>query len=370
MVAPKFRDLLFQNNFRLIFSLIHAPPGLPIHFFCACKKIFAQIAGKPDPCRRQLFTSLTVSNLDKSVQSIERFDSKKSVPIRIDISMLQSMIDTFLPGGEMEGNPDPLIYHENEHIAFIEINRPEKKNALNGECWQLFDEHFEKLKSNNNVRALVISGRAEDVFSAGFDVTPTETFISDMLHALESRDKAKLVQGFADIQRVLSKLSHLPFPTVAAINGLCYSGAVELAVACDIRVVKAGAVISLQETRLGLIPDLGGTVRLARLIGPARAKDLIFTARQILPEEAKDLGLVNHIFPQKDFQSHVIDYVKRITANAPAALRAVKEIIELTLTMEAVEALAFEREKAAENILSRQCIEGISAFLEKRPPKW
>jgi enoyl-CoA hydratase/carnithine racemase len=191
-----------------------------------------------------------------------------------------------------------------------------------------------------------------------------------MFQALENREKAKLVEGFAYIQSVLSKLSRLPFPTIAAINGLCYGGAVELAAACDIRVVKEGAVMCLQETRLGLIPDLGGTVRLAKLIGPGRAKDLIFTARPILPEEAKELGLVNHIFPKKDFQSHVIEYVKSITVNGPRALRVVKEIIDSTLTMNAVEALAFEREKAAENILSRQCIEGISAFLEKRLPKW
>lgn len=270
----------------------------------------------------------------------------------------------------MAGNSASLIYRENENIAFIEINRPEKKNALNSECWQLFDDHFEKLMSNNKIRCLVISGRAEDIFSAGFDVTPTDKFISDMLRAMENQDKDKIIDGFAYIQSVLSKLSHLPFPTVAAINGLCYGGAVELAAACDIRVAKEGAVMCLQETRLGLIPDLGGTVRLAKLIGPGRAKDLIFTARQISPEEAKELGLVNHIFPRKNFQSHVIEYVKSITANGPAALRVVKEIIDSTLTMNEVEALAFEREKAAENILSRQCIEGISAFLEKRPPKW
>ena len=89
-----------------------------------------------------------------------------------------------------------------------------------------------------------------------------------------------------------------------------------------------------------------------------------------MPEEAKDLGLVNHIFPKKEFQSHVIEYVRRITANGPMAVRVVKEIIDSTLTMNEVEALAFERQKAAENILSRQCIEGISAFLEKRAPKW
>ena len=264
----------------------------------------------------------------------------------------------------------PLICHREEEIAFIEINRPEKKNALDYECWRLFDRHFDDLHSDKGVRALVITGRPENIFSAGVDVTPTDKFISDMFQALENRDKAKLIAGFADIQNVLAKLARLPFPTVAAINGLCYSGAMELAAACDLRVAKQGAVICLQETRLGLIPDLGGTVRLARLIGTGRAKDLIFTAREILPEEAKDLGLVNHIFPAEDFKARVVEYVKSIIANAPGALQAAKEIIDATPAMSEADALAFERGKAAENILNRQCIEGIGSFLEKRPPEW
>jgi enoyl-CoA hydratase/carnithine racemase len=189
----------------------------------------------------------------------------------------------------MSQKNDPLIYRQEGEIALIEINRPEKKNALSFECWQLLDRYCDRLRDDNKIRALVITGRPDDIFSAGVDVTPTDPFIAGMFEALQNRDKTKIVQGFADMQAVVSKLAHLPFPTVAAINGLCYSGAVELAAACDIRVIKEGAVICLQETQLGLIPDLGGTVRLARLIGPARAKELIFTARRTRPEEASAL---------------------------------------------------------------------------------
>ena len=270
----------------------------------------------------------------------------------------------------MSQNNDPLIYREEDEIAFIEINRPEKKNALNFKCWQLFDRYCDRLIDGNLIRALVITGHPDDVFSAGVDVTPTDPFIADMFAALQNRDKEKIVKGFADMQGVVSKLAHLPFPTIAAINGLCYSGAVELAAACDIRVIREGAVICLQETRLGLIPDFGGTVRLARLIGAARAKELIFTARKILPDEAKALGLVSHILPEEHFASHVTEYVKSITANAPKASEVVKEICDAAFPMEETEALEFERQRAAENILRGQCIEGISAFLEKRAPAW
>ena len=265
---------------------------------------------------------------------------------------------------------DPLIFRQEGEITFLEINRPDKKNALNYEVWQLLDSYCDRLIDDNQIRALVITGRPDDIFSAGVDVTPSDPFIAGMFEALQNRDKARIVKGFADMQAVVSKLAHLPFPTVAAINGLCYSGAVELAAACDIRVIKEGAVICLQETRLGLIPDLGGTVRLAKLIGPASAKELILTARKILPDEAKALGLVSHIFPGENFNSHVTEYVKSITANGPKALEVVKEICDSTFTMEEDQALGFENERAAENILSGQCIEGISAFLEKRSPKW
>ena len=270
----------------------------------------------------------------------------------------------------MPENKDILIYREEDRIAFIEINRPEKKNALNWDCWLLLDEYCDKLSTIPDIRALVITGHREDVFSAGVDVTPTDKFITDMFGALEKKNREKLVEGFGFIQNVLSKLAHLQIPTIAAINGLCYSGAVELAAACDIRVAKENAVICLQETRLGLIPDLGGTVRLAQLIGPGRAKDLIFTARQILANEAKELGFINHIFPEEKFRHHVLEYVKQITANSPSAVSAVKQIINATATMEEKEALKFEREKAAENVLTEQCIEGITAILEKRNPDW
>ena len=265
---------------------------------------------------------------------------------------------------------DPLIYREENGITTIEINRSEKKNAIGFECWELFDRYFSDLKSNQRIRALVITGHPTDIFSAGVDVTPSDKFISNMFQALQNQDKEKLIDGFAYIQGVLTKLSRLTFPTIAAINGICYSGAAELALACDIRVAKEGSVICFQETRLGLIPDLGGTVRLAKLVGPGRAKDLIFSARKIGTSEAKQLGLVNHVFPKENFRSHVTEYVKSITANGPMAMRIVKEIIDSTISMDEDQALTFERERAAANVLSGQCIEGITAFLGKKSPKW
>jgi len=220
--------------------------------------------------------------------------------------------------------------------------------------------------AGNYLTAILITGHPADIFSAGVDVTPSDKFITDMFQALQNQDKVNLVDGFAHIQGVLTKLARLTFPTIAAINGICYSGAAELALACDLRVAKSGRSDLFQETRLGLIPDLGGTVRLAKLVGPGCAKDLIFSARKIDAEEAKQLGLVNHVFPKENFRSRVTEYVENITTNGPMALRVVKEIIDSTISMDEDQALAFEREKAASNVLSGQCIEGITAFTRKK----
>ena len=119
----------------------------------------------------------------------------------------------------MAENDAPLIYHEENEIAFLEINRPEKKNAINFECWKLFDHYFDDLRSSQGIRALVITGHPEDIFSAGVDVTPSDKFMMDMFQGLQNQDKEKLVDGFAYIQSVLTKLAHLTFPTIAAING-------------------------------------------------------------------------------------------------------------------------------------------------------
>jgi methylglutaconyl-CoA hydratase len=169
---------------------------------------------------------------------------------------------------------------------------------------------------------------------------------------------------------VLSMLAGLPFPTIAAINGVCYSGGLELSLACDIRIASHDAVLCFRETRLGLIPDLGGTVRLARLVGPGRAKDLIFSARRIDPDEALSLGLLNHVYARENFMQQVEGYIEGIMANGPRAIQCVKRIIDQSIDVPEAEALKIETEQAADNLLGGQCIEGIGAFLEKRAPDW
>ena len=270
----------------------------------------------------------------------------------------------------MKEDSSPLLYDENDGIAFIRMNRPDMKNAINSECWHLFEDYFNTLSSRSDVRALVITGAESGVFSAGVDVHPSDPLISRLFTGLQEKDRETVLEGIGYMQGILSKLAHLPFPTIAAINGLCYSGGMELALACDIRIACIDAVLCFKETRLGLIPDLGGTVRLDRLVGPGRAKELIFSARTLGPNEALGMGLLNHVFAKENFMQQVEAYVESLIANGPQALKCVKQIVAAAMDMPETEALSLETEQAADNILSGQCVEGIGAFLEKKTPEW
>ncbi len=270
----------------------------------------------------------------------------------------------------MNKDSKPILFDEKEGTAYIRMNRPDMKNAINSECWQLFEAYFQTLSERSDIRALVVTGAAPGIFSAGVDVHPSNPLIGNFFDALQKNDGKSVLDGLAYMQGILSMLARLPFPTIAAINGLCYSGGLELSLACDIRIACHDAILCFQETRLGLIPDIGGTVRLARLVGPGRAKELIFSARKIDPSEALTLGLLNHVFEKGDFLQQVETYVKSLVSNGPQALKSVKQIIDSQTGLSETEALKIEREAAADNILSSQCIEGISAFLEKRAPKW
>ena len=270
----------------------------------------------------------------------------------------------------MRKGSKPLLYDEKDGIAFIRMNRPDMKNAINSECWHLFEEYFQTLSSQSHIRALVITGATPDIFSAGVDVHPSDPLISRLFTALQENNRKVVLEGIAYMQGVLTMLADLPFPTIAAINGICYSGGLELSLACDIRIASHDTVLCFQETRLGLIPDLGGTVRLARLVGPGRAKELIFSARKIDPDEALTMGLLNHVFLKKDFIRQVETYVNNLMTNGPQAINSVKHIVDAAMDISEKEALIVEKEQATINIMSGQCIEGIGAFLEKRAPKW
>jgi enoyl-CoA hydratase/carnithine racemase len=168
----------------------------------------------------------------------------------------------------------------------------------------------------------------------------------------------------------LREIERCPKPWIAAVNGLALGGGCELALACDLRVMDPGARIGLTETKIGVIPGGGGTVRLARIVGIGRAKDLILTARRVDAQEALQLGLANRISAAGDSVSAAIALGHEIAANAPVAVTAAKVSIDETWDLSMDAALERERHHYEKPLLSEDRLEGLRAFAEKRPPRW
>jgi methylglutaconyl-CoA hydratase len=247
---------------------------------------------------------------------------------------------------------------EHDHIKIISINRPEARNALSSEIIFELDKIFSELTKDKNCRALVIHGEGK-AFSAGADLKERQTM-----------GDQEVMDFVAFIQATFQKLSELPMPTIAAINGDAFGGGLELALACDLRVINSMAHVGLTETSLGIIPGAGGTQRLPRIIGIAKAMELIFLARRISAAEALSLGLAN--FLATDSESTIKLALKiglDIAQNGPLAIRASKQAIKQFST-DLENGLANELACYRNILKTSDRLEGLKAFLEKRPPEF
>ena len=255
------------------------------------------------------------------------------------------------------------------HIAIVTLDRPDKRNALNEQMFSSLEAYIKEIETNRP-RALVLTGAGDKAFCAGFDVHPDNPMNNHMLQAAAKKDTALALKSIGRIRAVADALLSLPVPIIAAVNGLAFGGGAEIAVRCDLRVMDPRAVICFSETRLGLMPDFGGTPSLVRLVGPSIAADLILTARKVSAREALDLKLVNRVSaPGKAFEE-AFALAKTIAANGPRAVRAALEVIRKSLDLPLEKALALELDRAAILVASGEFIYGVSAFLEKKPPEF
>lgn len=217
-------------------------------------------------------------------------------------------------------------------------------------------------------RALVLTGAGERAFCAGMDVSPDNPQVAGIIEAVTSHDRAPIEAMLRSIRAVLDRLVSLPIPVIAAINGLAYGGGAELAARCDLRVADPAAVICFSEVRLGLMPDLGGGVALTRILGPARAADLILTARRVSSDEALSLGLINRISAPGGVLQEALALAESIAKNGPRAVRGALEIIRRTPELSTKDALALELDRATALIASGECAAGIQALFTRTEP--
>jgi len=245
-----------------------------------------------------------------------------------------------------------LTHHENG-IAHLIINRPEKLNALNNAVLNELDSVFETIANDKKIRALILKSAGDKAFVAGAD-------ISELANLNKESGREASEKG----QRVFQKIENCPKPVVALVHGYALGGGAELALSAHMRIATPNAVFGLPEVSLGLIPGYGGTQRLTKLIGKAKAMQMILTGAQIKAEEALLLGLVNQI-EEDDAEQAAISLLLKILKNSPVALsKAIKAINA------ADSANGYETEAALFGDLcqTNDFKEGTSAFLEKRKP--
>jgi enoyl-CoA hydratase len=241
-------------------------------------------------------------------------------------------------------------------VARIAINRPDKRNALNAVVRRELVAALDRLRADEQVRVVILTGAGDKAFVAGADIAEFA-----QRTPLEQREA---MQG----RRVFDELAGFPKPTIAMINGAALGGGCELALACDVRVAARSARLGQPEVRLGLIPGGGGTQRLPRLVGAGRALRLILTGDLIDAEEAYRIGLIDILAEDQALQSRTLDLARAMAAHSPVALRLAKNAVAAALEAPLSAGLAQERELFITAFGSEDGREGVSAFLEKRTP--
>lgn len=253
-------------------------------------------------------------------------------------------------------------------VAVVTLDRPAKKNALGVELWAALRRAADELHAAPP-RAVVLTG-AGGAFSAGMDVHPANPQVAAIVGAVQAGDVGPVRAMLGELHAVLDRLFALPVPIIAAIEGLAYGGGAELATRCDLRVADPAATICFSEVKLGLMPDWGGGVALARLLGPSRAADLILTARKVGAEEALALGLVNRVSRAGAAVADAVALAEAIAANGPRAVRAALAVLRRAGDLRWADALALEVDTAAALIAGGECQVGIAALLSRTPPRF
>ena len=243
-------------------------------------------------------------------------------------------------------------------VAVLTVDRQEKLNALDGQVIEEIGQALLELESEGP-RAIIVTGAGERAFIAGADIRAMS--VMDPIEA----------KRFSEIgHAAMALLDRSPIPTIAAVNGYALGGGCEVAIACDIRIAAENATFGFPEVGLGILPGLGGTQRLPRLVGPALAKELIFTGRRIGAEEAREIGLANRVVGQGEALDAAREMAAEISANGPLAVRYAKAATNRALDVDLISGLEFEADQFALLFATEDAREGMNAFGEKRKPRF
>ncbi|MBO9539862.1 enoyl-CoA hydratase [bacterium] len=250
-----------------------------------------------------------------------------------------------------------LLTERHGPVTVLKLNRPDKMNALSFPTLLMLREAIEALRFDPEVRVVLITGEGDKAFSAGAD-----------LKERAGMTPVQVKEFIRTIRDTFTAIEDLGKPVIAVVNGLALGGGTELALACDIRLAADSALMGLTETSLGIIPGAGGTQRLPRLVGKGKAKELIFTARRVAASEAKEIGLVEQVYPAERLMDEAMAMALKIAENGPIALEQAKYAVNAGSETDLKTGMLFESRAYDVIIPTKDRLEGLAAFREKRKP--
>jgi enoyl-CoA hydratase len=254
--------------------------------------------------------------------------------------------------------PETVLSAREGRVAILTINRPDKLNALNEEVRVELLAALAAIESDDSVGAVVITGAGEKSFIAGADIG-------------EFAGRSPFDQRFAmRSPRIFDVMASFPKPVIAMINGFCLGGGCELSMSCDMRIASDKARFGQPEINLGLIPGGGGTQRLPRLVGMGHAMRMILAGDMIPAAEAKEIGLVDLVFPAEELRAKTLELAQKIASKSPLTLKVAKEALRACEKLAIEDGISYERDLFCLCFSSKDKEEGVAAFLDKRPAAW
>ncbi|MDG5473426.1 enoyl-CoA hydratase-related protein [Jeotgalibacillus sp. ET6] len=252
-----------------------------------------------------------------------------------------------------------ILLEQKKHLAVVTLNRPEAMNAFNWDMLADLEETVESIKLNPEIRTVIFTGGGQKAFSVGADLKERKTL-----------NEQQVRRNVYKIGEVFNAVDSLPQPTIAAMNGHAFGGGMELALACDFRIAQENALMGLTETSLAIIPGAGGTQRLPRLVGESKALELILTAKRLTAQEALQAGLVTKTAAGELFWDEVMNLAEAILANGPVALIQAKYAVKTGMKADLQTGLQIERKAYELTIPTKDRMEALLAFSEKRKPNF
>jgi len=253
-----------------------------------------------------------------------------------------------------------LIVKKEEGIGWITLNRPHRLNSFTSEMVDEMHSVLNDFEADKEVKCIVITGSGEKAFSTGADVT-----------AFSGLTPATAFEAASKGQALFSRLEKIGKPVIASINGYALGGGLEMALACDFRLASENAELGQTETKnFGLIPGWGGTQRLPRIIGLAKAKELIMLGERIPAEEAARIGLITKVVPRAKLQEETVALARKLADGAPVALKLAKEVLNFGTQVPLEIGLKMEAEAFGIVLSTKDVMEGVSAFMSKRKPEF